>query len=134
MLLAAALGCRAFERGPSEEEVVVVVRASPPSPPTLGPTYLEQVDVVEVRERGRFNRDKRCWPVRVRVRGSARIKVSSPFQLGIGDERSRAKTEPVDFVQEARFKRDEFGRWQAEYAYDLAGPSWRLETAAANNH
>ena len=132
LLFTAALGCRPLERGPSDEQVIAVVRTSPPAPPTLGPTYLEQVDLVEVSERGRFNPQTGRWPVRVRVRGSARIKVSSPFQLGIGDERSRAKTEPVDFVEEARFKQDGFGRWQAEYAYDPAGPRWRLEASATS--
>jgi hypothetical protein len=131
LVFTAALGCRVLERGPSDEEVVAAVRKSPPAPPTLGPTYLEQVDAVEVSERGRFNPGDRSWPVRVRVRGSARIKVSSPFQLAVGDERSRTKAEPVEFVEEARFKRDGFGHWEAAYAYDPAGPRWRLEASRA---
>lgn len=126
LVLSATLGCRAFGRGPSDAEVVAAVRASPPAPPTLGPTFLAQVDAVEVRERGPFNREGRYWPVRVRVKGAARIKITNAFQLGVADDRARAKTEAIEFVEEARFTKDDSGRWCPAYTYDSRGPQWRL--------
>ena len=119
---AAVMGCR-LERAPSDEEVITAVRNSPPQ---LGPTYLAQVDVVEVQERGSYDRESRYWPIRVRVKGEARIKVTNPFRLGLLDDHSREKTEPVEFLEVARFMKADMGRWQVSYSYDAAGPRWRL--------
>ena len=128
LLLTATLGCRAFERGPSEEEVIAAIRKSPPLPPTLGPTYLAEVEAVEVQERGSYNRQGGYWPARVRIRGAARIKVSNAFQLGLLGEGATAKSEQVDFVEIARLAKDDLGAWAVRYAYDRAGPKWRLES------
>jgi hypothetical protein len=125
LLFTAVLGCRGLERGPSDEEVIAAVRKSPPLPPTLGPTHLAQVDKVEVHERGSYKREGGYWPVRIRVNGAARIKVTNALQLGIADRQAREKTESVEFTQEARFTRDDFGNWQVFYVYDGAGPQWR---------
>jgi hypothetical protein len=124
-VLSAGLGCRAFDRGPSDADVVAAVRKVPPAPPTLGPTLLAEVDTVEVQERGDYHRDGGYWPVRVRVRGAARIKVTNAFQLGLADPQARAKTESVDFSEEGRFTRDDFGNWRVSYNYDGPGPGWR---------
>ncbi len=126
VLLATALGCRAFDGGPSDADVVAAVRKSPPAPPTLGPTFLAQVDSVEVQERGAYHREGSYWPVRVRVKGAARIKITNAFQLGIADDRARAKTEAVEFTEEGRFARDELGGWRVSYGYDSQGPQWRV--------
>jgi hypothetical protein len=126
VLLVTTLGCRLLDRGPSDADVVAAVRKSPPAPPTLGPTFLAQVDSVEVQARGDYRRDGGYWPVRVRVKGAARIKVTNAFQLGVADHQAREKTESVDFNEEGRFSKDDFGNWRVSYVYDGAGPQWRL--------
>jgi hypothetical protein len=129
LLFTAVLGCRGLERGPSDEEVIAAVRKSPPAPPTLGPTYLAQIEAVEVEARGGYDRAGAYWPVRVRVKGAASIKVTNAFQLGIADDQARAKTEAIEFSEAGRFARDEFGGWRVSYAYDPQGPRWRVQSA-----
>jgi hypothetical protein len=119
-------GCRALEQRPSDEEIVALVKASPPAPPTIGPTYLAEVERVRVEERGDYEATARYWPVRVRVKGGARVRVTNVFQLGLIDEAARSKTQSVEFVEDARFSRDDFGDWQVTYDYS-SGPLWRLE-------
>lgn len=131
LLLLCTPGCGMLDRGPSDEEVTATVRKSPPSPPTLGPTYLVDIQSVEIQERGRYNRDGRYWPFRVRVRGNATISVKTPFQLGIVADGRKLPPEAVDFVEQARFTRDDYGNWRTAYAYDATGPRWRLEGAAS---
>lgn len=126
VLLATTFGCRAFDRGPSDADVVAAVRGSPPAPPTLGPTFLAQVDSVEVQERGDYHREGAYWPVRVRVKGGVKIKPTSVFQLGLGDP-AKLKPESLEFVEEARFSKDDFGGWRVSYSYRGHGPSWRLD-------
>ncbi len=127
LLLSCAFGCRLLERGPTDDEVRAAVRKSPPSPPTLGPTYLSEVASVEVQQRGRYNDDGHYWPVRVRVRGNAKLQITSPFQLGLVGDPRKAPAEVVDFAEEARLIKDDFGKWGVSYNYDAAGPRWRLE-------
>lgn len=129
LLFTAVLGCRGLGRGPSDEEVIAAVRKSPPAPPTLGPTYLVQIEAVEVQARGGYNRAGGYWPVRVRVKGGARIRVTNAFQLGIADDQARAKTEAVEFTEEGRFAKNESGVWRVSYAYDSEGPRWRVQPA-----
>lgn len=129
LLFTAVLGCRGLERGPSDEEVIAAVRKSPPAPPTLGPTYLAQVEAVEVQARGDYNGAGEYWPVRVRVKGAARIKVTNAFQLGIADDQARAKTEAVEFTEEGRFAKNDSGVWRVSWAYDSGGPRWRVQSA-----
>lgn len=126
LLLPWAPGCSFLERGPSDEEVSSAIRESPPSPPTLGPTFLADVASVEIQQRGAYNTDGRYWPVRVRIRGSVKIKIRNPFHLGLLADAGKAPAEGVDFLEEARFIRDDFGNWRVSYRYDPAGPSWRL--------
>jgi len=130
LLLALSPGCRALERSPSDEEVVALVTHSPPAPPTLGPTYLAEVERVEIEARGDFDAGGRFWPVRVRVAGGARIKVTNAFQMGLLDDHSRAETQPVEFVEEARFSRNDFGDWDVAYDYS-SGPEWRRDGSLA---
>jgi hypothetical protein len=131
LLLASALGCRLLESGPNDEQVIAAVRKSLPSPPTLGPTYLAEVVSVQVEERGRYNPDGRYWPVRVRIKGATRLKVTNVFQLALsGDPRKQPAT-PADFVEEARLTKDDFGGWRVSYSYDPSGPRWRLEDRPA---
>jgi hypothetical protein len=127
LMLPCASGCRLLERGPTDEEVREAVRESPPSPPTLGPTYLSEVTSVEIQDRGRYNDDGHYWPVRVHVKGNARIKITSPFQLGLVSDPKKAPSEAVDFVEKAKFIKDDFGKWRVSYNYDASGPRWRLE-------
>jgi hypothetical protein len=126
MLLTSAPGCRLLQSGPSEQDVVAAVKGSPPSPPTAGPTYLAQVESVQVQERGPYNADGKYWPVRVRVKGGARIKLTGILQLGVLGDRAKETVKPVEFVEEARFTNDDFGNWRVSYNYDPHGPKWRL--------
>jgi hypothetical protein len=127
LMLPCASGCRLLERGPTDEEVREAVRKSPPSPPTLGPTYLSEVTSVEVQDRGRYNGDGHYWAVRVHVKGNAKIKITSPFQLGLVSDPKKAPSEAVDFAEEARLTKDDFAKWRVSYNYDASGPRWRLE-------
>jgi hypothetical protein len=126
LLLTVSLGCRILERGPSDEDVLVAVRNAPPAPPTVGPTYLADIDSVQVEERGRYNAESAYWPVRVRVKGRVKVKVTNIFQLGLLGDRAKDKAEPMDFVEEARFAKDDFDHWRATYHYAAEGPRWRL--------
>ena len=128
LLLSCTLGCRLLERGPTDDQVRTAVRKTPPSPPTLGPTYLSEVASVDIQERGRFNVDGRYWPVRVRVKGNARIQITNPFQLALVGDPRKVPPEAVDFVEEARLTKDDFGKWAVSYSYDATGPRWRLDT------
>lgn len=127
LIVVSSLGCRAFSSGPTDEDVAMAVKKSPPSPPTLGATYLAQIESVEVQERGRYNRDGRYWPVRVRVKGGAKIAVTNALALGLLGNPATQPANVVDFVEETRFAKDDFGHWQVSYHYDPRGPRWRLE-------
>lgn len=124
-------GCRVAGRGPGDEEVIALVTKTPPSPPTLGPTRLVQLAQVEIQERGTYNTDGKYWPIRVRVRGGARLKLTNVFQLGVIGDPDKLPLFTTDFVEEAHFKRDDFGKWRVVYAYDRGGAKWRLEEATA---
>lgn len=127
LLAVGATGCHVFKSGPSDEDVVAMVRKSPPAPPTAGPTYLAQIESVELQERGRFNTDAKYWPVRVRVKGGAKVKLTNILQLGLLGDAAKQASRPVDFVEEARFTKDDFGQWQVSYRYEPTTAQWRLE-------
>jgi hypothetical protein len=129
--LLGASGCHLGESGPSDQEVVDAVRKTPPSPPTAGPTYLAEIASVTVEDRGRYNTDGNHWPVRVRVRGGLKIKMTNVAQMSraIGSDKQPWKA--VDFLEEACLARDDFGNWHVWYNYDPAGPRWRLEEPSA---
>jgi hypothetical protein len=127
LLVIGAAGCRLLQSGPSDQEVVAAVKKSPPSPPTAGPTYLAQVESVQVQERGSYNSEGKYWPVRIRVKGGVKIKLTSVFQLGPVGDRAKEQVQPLEFVEEARFAKDDFGGWRVSYGYDRQGPRWRLE-------
>ena len=93
LLAVCTVGCHLFGSGPTDQEVVAAIKKSPPSPPTVGPTYLAEVESVEVQERGRYNADGKYWPVRVRVKGGAKIKVTNVLQLGLLGDPDEAATE-----------------------------------------
>ena len=131
LLLAVTLGCRVFERGPSDEQVLAAVRNAPPAPPTVGPTYLADIESVQVEERGGYNAERAYWPVRVRVKGNAKIRVTNVFQLGLLGDRAKEKAQPVEFVEEARFAKDDFGHWRVAFQYSAEGPKWRLDELKA---
>lgn len=132
LFLSVVPGCRLLERGPSDEEIRTTVRKSPPSPPTLGPTVLTDVGSVEIQQRGRYNMEGSYWPVRVRVRGNARIKVTNLFQFGLVADARNAPSETVDFEEEARLTKDDFGNWGVSYNYDAAGLRWRVDDRATS--
>ncbi len=127
LLLACAPGCRLLESGPNDDQVIAAVRKSPPSPPTLGPTYLAEIESIRVEERGRYNVDGRYWPVRVRVKGGAKIRVTNVLQLALSGDPRKEPTTPADFVEEARLTKDDFGGWRVSYAYEPDGPKWRRD-------
>jgi hypothetical protein len=133
LLLPCTPGCSFLERGPSDEEVAAAVRKSPPSPPTMGPSYLADVAQVEIRQRGRYSAKGRYWPVRVRVTGNVKIKITNPFQLGLVADAQKGSSEAVDFVEEARFTNDDYGNWRVSYAYDAASPRWRLDDSRTSH-
>lgn len=126
LTLACASGCRLLQRGPSDQEVVAAVEKAPPAPPTLGPTYLSEVASVQVEQRGPYNSDGKYWPARVRVKGGVKVKLTNPFQFGLVGDDAKRPAEPVEFVEEVRLTKDDFGQWHAEYHYDPRSPSWRL--------
>jgi hypothetical protein len=127
MTLTYAAGCRLLQSGPSDQEVVAAVQKVPPAPPTVGPTYMAEIESVQVQERGPYNVDGKYWPVRVRVKGGAKIKLTNVFQLGVQGDPSKQKAEPLEFVEEARFTKDDFGQWRVSYHYDRQGPRWRRD-------
>jgi len=126
LLLMWAAGCGVFATGPSDQEVIAAVKQSPPLPPTVGPTNLAEIESVQVVERGRHDLRKSYWPVRVRVKGGAKMAVTNVFQLGFVVDHRKDPPTPVDFVEEARVSKDDFGKWRVSYAYDPGGPRWRL--------
>jgi hypothetical protein len=69
--------CHPRGSGPTDAAVVEVVRKPPPAPPTIGPTYMESIESVQVDERGPYNEDGRYWPVRVRVKGTVQVSRTS---------------------------------------------------------
>lgn len=126
-LVVSLVGCDWVGSGPSDQDVVSVVRKSPPAPPTAGPTYLAEVESVEVQERGRYSAEGRYWPVRIRVKGGIRLKGTNVFQLGLLADAAQQPPKRVDFVEETRFRKNDFGHWRISYNYDLHGPRWRLD-------
>jgi len=129
LTLTCAYGCRLLQRGPSDQEVIAAVEQRPPAPPTLGPTYLSEVTSVQVEQRGPYNSDGKYWPVRVRVKGRAKIRLTNAFQFGLVDGDAKKPAEPIEFVEDARLTKDDFGQWRTEYDYDPRGPIWRLTKA-----
>lgn len=127
LFLACTLGCRVLGSGPSDAEVIAAVRKLPPSPPTAGPTYLAEIASVQVQERGRYNGDGHYWPVRVRMKGAVKIRLTNVFQLGLQADVRKEPATSVDFVEEARFTKDDFGGWRVSYAYEPSGARWRLD-------
>lgn len=121
-----AAGCRLPDSGPRDEEITAAIRKAPPSPPTLGPTYLADIAAVEIQQRGRYNATGHYWPVRVRVRGNVKIKATNLLSLGLVTNAPKGSPAGVDFVEEARFSKDDFGNWKVSYNYDASGPTWRL--------
>ena len=131
LLAGAVAGCHVFKAGPSDEEVIAAVRKSPPAPPTAGPTYLTQIESVELQERGRYNTDAKYWPVRIRVKGGAKVRLTNALQLGLLGDPAKQPSKAVDFVEEARFTKDDFGNWRVSYGYEPTSARWRLEPSAS---
>jgi len=130
-LLALAPGCRFLGSGPSDKEVVTAVEKVPPAPPTAGPTYLSEITSVSIEERGRFNGDGKYWPARVRVKGGVKSRLTGFLQLALADAAAKQKSQPMEFVEEARLSKDDFGKWRVSYNYDARGPAWRLDQPEA---
>ena len=61
------------------------------------------------------------------MKGAAKIKLTNVFQLGLSGDARKEPATPVDFVEEARFTKDDFGNWRVSYAYEPGGPRWRLD-------
>lgn len=122
-----AAGCRLLESGPSDEEITAAIRKAPPSPPTLGPTYLADIAAVEILQRGRYNATGHYWPVRVRVRGRVKLTLTNLFQLRVMPDAQNGPPPVVDFAEDARFTKDDYGNWRVSYSYNISGPKWRLD-------
>ncbi len=125
LTLTCAAGCRLLHSGPTDQEIAAAVLKSPPAPPTAGPTYVAEVTSVRVEGRGPYNSDGKYWPVRVRVKGGVKVKLTSLFQLGLLGDHEKDPPTPMDFVEEARFTKDDFGGWRVSYNYDPS-PAWRI--------
>jgi hypothetical protein len=130
--LTCAAGCRLLRPGPSDQEVAAAVEKSPPAPPTAGPTYLAELTSVQIEERGPYNSDGKYWPARVRVKGGVKIKLTNAFQLGLLGDRAKETAESVNFVEEARLSKDDFGKWRVSYTYDPSGPTWRFDESGSS--
>src|SRR5262249_3972985 len=115
-----------LESGPSDKEVMAAVEKTPPAPPTLGPSYLAEITSVKVEERGRYSAEGKYWPVRVRVKGTTKAKPTGLLQLALADEAAKQTPQPLEFVEEARLVKNDFGAWRVSYNYDRRGPGWRL--------
>ena len=112
--------------------MIAAVEKAPPAPPTLGPTYLSEVTSVRVEQRG---------PVQLRRQVLARSRAREGWVEDQADERLSAgapqgdtqkASEPVEFVEEARFTKDDFGNWRVSYDYDSQIARWRLGDRAAS--
>ncbi len=64
--------------------------------------------------------------MRVRVKGSVKAKLTGLLLLALADAAAKEKPQPVEFVEEARLSKDDFGKRRVTYNYDVHGPSWRL--------
>jgi hypothetical protein len=62
-----------------------------------------KINTIEIKEWGSFNKEGKYWPVKVRVVGSAEL--NDPFNQG--------KVRQFDKVSEFRFRKDDYGKWQA---------------------
>ena len=62
-----------------------------------------KVTTVGIVEWGSFNKQQEYWPAKVRVVGSAEL--NDPF--------NRGKVKQFDKVAEFRFRKDDYGKWQA---------------------
>lgn len=62
-----------------------------------------RISRIEIEQWGIFNEEQKYWPVRIRVVGSAEL--NNPF--------SQAKVKDFDKVAEFRFRRDDYGKWEA---------------------
>lgn len=120
-------GCRLLQPPPSDQEVIAAVKKSPPAPPTAGPTYVAELMSVHVESRGPYNTDGKYWPARVRVKGGVKVKLTNVFQLGLLSGDANKLSEPIEFVEEARFTKDDFGKWRVWYEYDPRAAKWRLD-------
>jgi len=122
-----AAGCGLLgPASPSDADVKAAVQKAPPAPPTAGPTSLSELTAVSIEERGQYNADGKYWPVRVRVKGALKVPLTGLQQLALADAAAKQKLEPLEFIEEARFSTDDFGKWRVSYNYDRRGPSWRL--------
>lgn len=126
LMMTGVSGCRLLESEPSDEEVAAAVKKMPPAPPTAGPTYLAELSSVQVEQRGPYHSDGKYWPVRVRVKGGVKVKLTNVLQLGLLGDVAKELPQPIDFVEEARLTKDDFGKWRVSYGYDVTGPKWRL--------
>jgi len=125
-------GCRGLQSSPSDQDVTAAVTKSPPAAPTAGPTYVAEITSVHVEDRGPYNPDGKYWPVHVRVKGGVKVKLTSVFQLGLLSGDANKVSEPIEFVEEARFTRDDFGKWRVSYNYDPHAAKWRLDGLATS--
>ena len=62
-----------------------------------------KISTIEIKEWGSFNKEGKYWPVKIRVVGSAEL--NDPFNQG--------KVKQFDKVSEFRFRKDDYGKWQA---------------------
>ena len=50
-----------------------------------------------------------------------------PLQTVLDVRKRREERSLMDFVEEARLTKDDFGGWRVSYAYDPDGPKWRRD-------
>lgn len=83
-------------------------------------------DLRQCRGARPFQRELGYWPVRVRVKGGVKSRLTGLQLLAPADGAAKEKPQPVEFVEEARLATDDFGKWRVSYNCDARGPIWRL--------
>ena len=61
------------------------------------------------------------------MKGGLKIKVTNLVQLSVMGNPEMQTSKGVDFIEEARFAKDDFGNWRVVYHYDPRGPKWRID-------
>ena len=66
----------------------------------------EKINLIEIKEWGSFNKERKYWPVKIRVVGSAELNDPIPNQAAVSQ---------FDRVAEFRFYKDDYGKWKASF-------------------
>ena len=101
--------CQMFASVPTAEEVVGPSRRLHRHRRRLAPPTWPRSNPWGSRTAGHYSADGEYWPVRVRVKGGVKVKVTNVLQFGLIGDAERQSPKPVDFVEEGRFTKDDYG-------------------------